>query len=147
MSGIFRWGRPKTPSTPQDTTNSTAAAVNGPTSGPTATTPNPPAPAVTVDAAPAAPPTPQAPPLAPPAPLMPPSTTEAGFSSTMMDYQLTLQHTLNRAAQLFSQRAIVTNTPAGPVRTTYGAWARRVNQLAGALEHLGVTRGDRVATL
>jgi fatty-acyl-CoA synthase len=150
MSGIFRWGRPKTPSTPQDTTNSTTAAVNGPTSSSTATTPNPPAPTVTVDAASeavAVPPTPQAPTLAPPAPIMPPSMTEAGFSSTMMDYQLTLQHTLNRAARLFSQRAIVTNTPAGPVRTTYGAWARRVNRLAGALEHLGVKRGDRVATL
>ncbi|MBF6591929.1 MAG: AMP-binding protein, partial [Ktedonobacterales bacterium] len=65
----------------------------------------------------------------------------------MMDFQLTLQHTLDRAAQLYPHREIVTNTENGPVRTTYGAWAKRVNQLAGALDRLGVKRGDRVATL
>jgi fatty-acyl-CoA synthase len=69
------------------------------------------------------------------------------FASTMGDFPLTLQHTLDRAARLFPNREIVTNTADGPQRTTYGAWAKRVNRLAYALEKLGVKQGDRVATL
>ena len=65
----------------------------------------------------------------------------------MGDFPLTLQHSLDRAARLFPHREIVTNTAEGPQRTTYGAWAKRVNRLAYALEKLGVKQGDRVATL
>jgi fatty-acyl-CoA synthase len=65
----------------------------------------------------------------------------------MPDFQLTLQHTLGRAERLFARSEIVTNTAEGPRRTTYGAWARRVHQLGGALKRLGVQKGDRVATL
>jgi fatty-acyl-CoA synthase len=71
----------------------------------------------------------------------------SGIQSTMMDFPLTLQHTLGRAMQLFPNREIVTNQPGGAVRTTYGAWARRVNRLGGVLKRLGVQPGDRVATL
>jgi fatty-acyl-CoA synthase len=67
--------------------------------------------------------------------------------STMMDFPLTLQHTLDRAVRLFPRREIVTNTENGPVRTTYGAWGRRVTRLAAALAKLGVQPGDRVGTL
>lgn len=67
--------------------------------------------------------------------------------STMMDFPLTLQHTLYRATSLFPDREIVTNTENGRVRTTYGAWSKRVNQLANALTKLGVQQGERVATL
>ncbi len=69
------------------------------------------------------------------------------FPSTMMDFELTLQHVLGRAALLFPNKEIVTNTANGPQRTTYGAWAKRVSQLGGALSQLGVQQGDRVATL
>jgi fatty-acyl-CoA synthase len=64
-----------------------------------------------------------------------------------MDFELTLQHVLERAQLLYPNREIVTNTADGAVRTTYGAWAKRVNQLAGALTRLGVKPGDRVGTL
>ncbi len=77
---------------------------------------------------------------------MPPRTAPI-FPSTMMDYDLTLQHTLGRAATLFPNKEIVTNTADGPQRTTYGAWAKRVNQLGGVLKQLGVQQSDRVATL
>src|SRR5262245_22523642 len=79
--------------------------------------------------------------------LVPATATNGAFLSTMGDFPLTLQHSLNRGARLFPHREIVTNTPEGPQRTTYGAWAKRVNQLAYALEKLGVKQGDRVATL
>jgi fatty-acyl-CoA synthase len=65
----------------------------------------------------------------------------------MPDFPLTLQHTLGRAERLFANSEIVTNTAEGPRRTTYGAWARRVHQLGGALKRLGVQKGDRIATL
>src|SRR5262245_35926722 len=69
------------------------------------------------------------------------------FPSTIMDFELTLQHTLGRAAGLFANKQVVTNTADGPQRTTYGALAQRVNQLGGVLKQLGVQTGDRVATL
>jgi fatty-acyl-CoA synthase len=86
---------------------------------------------------------------APAAPASSPSSNGAsgGFVSTMMDYPLTLRHPLDRAATLFARRDLVTNTAEGPQRTTYGAWAKRVNRLAYALRKLGVQKGDRVATL
>ncbi|GAC1448942.1 MAG: long-chain fatty acid--CoA ligase [Ktedonobacterales bacterium] len=65
----------------------------------------------------------------------------------MMDFPLTLQHTLDRAVRLFPRREIVTNTESGPRRTTYGEWGRRVTRLAAALATLGVKPGDRVGTL
>ncbi|HEY7022433.1 MAG TPA: long-chain fatty acid--CoA ligase [Ktedonobacterales bacterium] len=98
----------------------------------------------TATASPPAPPTP----AAASAPTMVPATaTNGAFVSTMGDFPLTLQHSLDRAARLFPHREIVTNTADGPQRTTYGEWAKRVNRLAYALEKLGVKQGDRVATL
>jgi fatty-acyl-CoA synthase len=91
----------------------------------------------------------EAAPMATPAPTPPPARASSNgvFRSTMPDFPLTLQHTLGRAERLFANSEIVTNTAEGPRRTTYGAWARRVHQLAGALKRLGVQKGDRVATL
>jgi hypothetical protein len=60
---------------------------------------------------------------------------------------VTLQHTLGRAAGLFANKQIATNTAQGPQLTTYGALAQRVNQLGGVLKELGVQPGDRIATL
>jgi fatty-acyl-CoA synthase len=130
MSGIFsRWGRSK-------------AQANGDTSAGNAAAPPIEA------AAPPATPMPSAPVTFAPQPA-PASNgkSDGAFVSTMMDFPLTLQHTFSRAATLFPDRAIVTNTADGPQRTTYGAWARRVHRLAHVLDKLGVKKGDRVATL
>ena len=123
MAGIFdRWGRSKNQHNTTEATPTVTATP--PSTVPVATVS---APTVAAPQAAAAP--------------------SEAFVSTMMDFPLTLQHTLDRAARLFSNRAIVTNTVDGPVRTTYGAWARRVNRLAHALKKLGVEPGDRVGTL
>lgn len=123
MSGIFgRWGRSKQAPAPDGPAGADVGAAPASSFTSTATF------------APAA-----APELAP--------TIAAPFASTMMDYPLTLHHTLNRAASLFANREVVTNTAEGPQRTTYGAWARRVHKLAHVLDRLGVKPGDRVATL
>ena len=100
----------------------------------------------TASAAPPAPAPVSAPAAPAPAPA-PATATNGAFVSTMGDFPLTLQHSLDRATRLFPHREIVTNTAEGPQRTTYGAWAKRVNRLAYALEKLGVKQGDRVATL
>ncbi len=138
MSGIFsRWGRSKAQA------NDNASAGNGAAPPMEAAAPQ-------TTAATSAPVAPPSAPVAPPAPM--PSSTPATngdevFVSTMMDFPLTLQHTFRRAATLFPDREIVTNTADGPQRTTYGAWARRVHRLAHVLDKLGVKKGDRVATL
>ncbi len=64
----------------------------------------------------------------------------------MMDYQLTLTPLLDRARRLFPKKEIVTKAGPGLERFTYAQMVERVNRLAGALEKLGVKRGDRVAT-
>ena len=69
------------------------------------------------------------------------------FASTMMDFQLTVQHIFDRASTLFADRELVTLTAEGSERSTYGASCKRAKQLAAALDALGIKRGDRVATL
>jgi len=66
----------------------------------------------------------------------------------MMDVQLTLDKLLDRAVDLFPEREIVTRTTEGSLhRYTYADLGKRVRQLAGALDDLGVERGERVATV
>ena len=66
----------------------------------------------------------------------------------MMDYPLTLSPILRRAESLFGHKEIVTRRPDKSVhRYTYADFAPRAKRLAVALQHLGVRRGDRVATL
>lgn len=66
----------------------------------------------------------------------------------MMDYQLTVPAILRRAETLFGHKEIVTRLPDRTLhRYTYRDLARRVRQLADALGKLGLTGGDRVATL
>lgn len=66
----------------------------------------------------------------------------------MMDVQLTLQRILERAETLYPDREIVTARPDGSRhRYTYADAADRVAQLAGALDELGVERGERIATV
>jgi fatty-acyl-CoA synthase len=64
----------------------------------------------------------------------------------MMDYQLTLTPLLDRARRLFPKKEIITKSGPGLERFTYEQMTERVGRLAGALEKLGIKRGDRVAT-
>ena len=41
------------------------------------------------------------------------------------------------AERLFPRKEIVTNTPTGRERTTYGAWAERTRRLGTVLDNLG----------
>ncbi len=65
----------------------------------------------------------------------------------MMEYQLTLHPLLERAYRLFPRRELATKVGGEMHRYTYGDMYPRVNKLAGALEKLGVQRGDRVGTV
>ncbi|MBT4009424.1 MAG: long-chain fatty acid--CoA ligase [Actinobacteria bacterium] len=64
----------------------------------------------------------------------------------MMDTPLSLIHLFNRAERLFSDKTIVTATPTGRERLTYGAWAERTRRLGGVLDNLGISDDGRVAT-
>jgi len=66
----------------------------------------------------------------------------------MMDYPLTVPLLLDRAARYFPQVEVVSRRPDRSLaRSDYADVRRRAHQLAGALARLGVSRGDRVATL
>jgi fatty-acyl-CoA synthase len=62
------------------------------------------------------------------------------------DYQLTLQHVLERMRRMSADKQVLTLTDDGPRRTSYGEVGDRIDRLCGALESLGIERGDRVAT-
>src|SRR5262249_43077511 len=66
----------------------------------------------------------------------------------MMDFQLTLPHLLRRAATYFGAGEIVSRLPDRTLhRTTHAETMERARRLPGALQQLGLERGDRVATL
>ena len=66
----------------------------------------------------------------------------------MMDVQLTLREVIDRAVDLYPDREIVTAQPDGSRhRYTYADAYERICQLAGALDELGVERGDRVGSV
>jgi fatty-acyl-CoA synthase len=62
------------------------------------------------------------------------------------DFQLTLRHPLRRMRECHPAAQVVTLTPAGSVRASFGEVCARVDRLAHALRRLGVEQGDRVAT-
>ncbi len=64
----------------------------------------------------------------------------------MQDRPLAVPSLFWRAEHLFPEKRIVTNTPRGIERTTYGEWAERTRRLGGALAGLGLTEDARVAT-
>jgi fatty-acyl-CoA synthase len=65
----------------------------------------------------------------------------------MMDYPLTLQYILERAHKLYPTQEIATKVGPEMHRYTYADWYARTGRLANALARLGVSPGDRVATL
>lgn len=67
---------------------------------------------------------------------------------TMMNFPLTLAHVLDRAGRLYSDSQIVSRLPDKSLhRHRYRDFYRRTRALAGALQGLGLQKGDRVATL
>jgi fatty-acyl-CoA synthase len=65
----------------------------------------------------------------------------------MMDWPLVIPHILNRAAQFFADKEIVSRQGDGTLlRSNYGQLDRRVHRLMNVLRELGVRAGDRVAT-
>jgi fatty-acyl-CoA synthase len=67
---------------------------------------------------------------------------------TMMRFPLTLPHIFERAARLFPESEIVSRLPDKTIhRYRYADFCRRARALGGALQRMGLTRGDRVATL
>jgi fatty-acyl-CoA synthase len=68
--------------------------------------------------------------------------------STMMQFPLTLDHLLDRAGKLFGKSEIVSRLPDKKLHCyTYADFRKRARALGGALQRLGLQRGDRVATL
>jgi fatty-acyl-CoA synthase len=66
----------------------------------------------------------------------------------MMNFPLTLDHVLERAGRLFAKSEIVSRLPDRSLhRHAYADFHRRARALGGALQALGLARGDRVATL
>ncbi|HET9732985.1 MAG TPA: long-chain fatty acid--CoA ligase [Acidimicrobiales bacterium] len=64
----------------------------------------------------------------------------------MQDVPLSLDFIFRRAEQLWPSKRILTATPSGVERTTFGAWADRTRRLGGALDDLGVSGDGRVGT-
>ncbi|WP_222920397.1 long-chain fatty acid--CoA ligase [Natrinema sp. SYSU A 869] len=65
-----------------------------------------------------------------------------------MGVELTLDKILERAVDLFPDRELVTKLPDGSThRYTYADAYGRINQLAGALDDLGLEAGDRVGVV
>ncbi len=64
----------------------------------------------------------------------------------MQDVPLSLDMIFNRAEQLWKTKRIVTATPAGVERTTFGDWAERTRRLGGVLDDLGISEDGRVGT-
>jgi fatty-acyl-CoA synthase len=64
----------------------------------------------------------------------------------MQDFPLTLPHLFGRAERLHPDKTVVTATPSGAQRTSYGAWAERTRRLGGVLDALGVSADGRVGT-
>src|SRR5256885_1797963 len=66
----------------------------------------------------------------------------------MMDYPLTIEFILRRGERLFGHRGSAPRRPDKTIhRYTYADFVPRAKKLAVALQHLGLRRGDRVATL
>lgn len=66
----------------------------------------------------------------------------------MQDWQLTLDHIIDHAAERHGRREVVTRTLEGPIRrTTYGEIRRRAKQVSNALLAEGIRLGDRIGSM
>jgi fatty-acyl-CoA synthase len=70
------------------------------------------------------------------------------MDGTVMDFPLTLPHILERAGNLFGEITVASVRPDHSIhRYTYRDFYHRTHQLSNALTGLGLSSGDRVATL
>jgi fatty-acyl-CoA synthase len=60
--------------------------------------------------------------------------------------QLVMPHLFERAERYFPEKEVVTSTPTGIQRVTYGEWAARARRLGGVLDQLGISGDGRVGT-
>lgn len=60
--------------------------------------------------------------------------------------ELGLPHIFERAERYFPEKEVVTATPTGLQRATYGEWAERSRRLGGVLDRLGISSDGRVGT-
>jgi fatty-acyl-CoA synthase len=60
--------------------------------------------------------------------------------------QLAMPHLFERAERYFPEKEVVTSTPTGIQRVTYGEWAARSRRLGGVLDQLGISADGRVGT-
>ena len=78
----------------------------------------------------------------------PEAVTPPSFLGLTMDYPLTVDAIARRASTLWARRAVISRRTDGSLhRSTYGECLHRAGRLAAALQRLGISRGDRVATL
>ncbi len=71
----------------------------------------------------------------------------APIDNLIMSYPLTITHLFERARRVFAGKTLGTRVPGvGLVKSTYADFAERTARLAGALQALGVGKGDRVGT-
>ncbi len=68
------------------------------------------------------------------------------MKSTMQEAPLLISNMLRHGESIYADKKIFTVTPDGVDEATFFQVARRAEQLAAALERLGVRSGDRVAT-
>jgi acyl-CoA synthetase (AMP-forming)/AMP-acid ligase II len=65
----------------------------------------------------------------------------------MQEQPLVISSLIEHAARSHPEREIVSRSPEGLVRTSYGAVSERARRMAAALQRMGIDRGERVATL
>lgn len=64
----------------------------------------------------------------------------------MQQTPLTIDSIFRYTERHHGDKTIVTNSPTGPVRTTYAEWAVRTRKLGGVLDTLGISADGRVGT-
>ncbi|HEY1148463.1 MAG TPA: long-chain-fatty-acid--CoA ligase [Pseudoduganella sp.] len=65
----------------------------------------------------------------------------------MQEQPLVISSLIEHAERSHPEREIVSRSPEGLVRTSYGAVGERARRMAAALQRMGIDRGERVATL
>jgi fatty-acyl-CoA synthase len=68
------------------------------------------------------------------------------MKSTMQDAPLLISDIVRHGVAIYAEKKVFTVTPSGVEEATFAQIATRAEQLAAALESLGITPGDRVAT-